>query len=107
MARAQASSDIFHVIADENRRRLIDALRHHEEPVGALVAATGLSYSSVSQHLGILLDAKVVASRAQGRKRFYRLHAARLREVHDWTSNYKTFWRARMLRLHAYLDDEQ
>jgi DNA-binding transcriptional ArsR family regulator len=82
----------------------MDVLRAGEQPVGALVDATGLSYSLASQHLQVLLDAGVVERRAEGRRRIYRLEAAPLRVVHDWTAEYEHFWRERITRLRRHLD---
>ena len=104
MARAAASSDAFHAIADGNRRALLDLLRDGEQPVGEMVDATGLSYSLVSQHLQVLLDAAVVARRPEGRRRIYRLQPASLRPVHDWTAEYERFWQERLVRLQRRLD---
>src|SRR5262245_17077830 len=104
MSRAGAGSDAFHAIAEGNRRGLLDLLREGEQPVGALVAASGLSYSLVSQHLGVLLEAGVVARRPRGRSRIYRLDAAPLREVHDWTAGYERFWEERLSRLRDRLE---
>lgn len=98
-------SDAFHAIADGNRRLLLDILRAGEQPVGSLVAETGLSYSLVSQHLRVLLGAGVVDRRAQGRRRIYRLEAAPLRLVHDWTAEYERFWEARIALLRRRLDE--
>jgi len=100
------AGDAFHAIAEENRRVLLDALRDGERPVGDLVAATGLSYSLVSQHLRVLLGADVVSRRADGRQRIYRLEAAPLRLVHDWTGEYERFWQERIDRLRRRLDEQ-
>jgi DNA-binding transcriptional ArsR family regulator len=104
MSRETASSDVFHAIVEGNRRALLDILRGGEQPVGGLVEATGLSYSLVSQHLGVLADAGVVARRPEGRQRIYRLEAAPLRLVHDWTSEYERFWSERLARLRRRLE---
>jgi len=82
----------------------MDVLRAGEQPVGELVTATGLSYSLVSQHLQVLLDAGVVERRAEGRRRIYRVEAAPLRVVHDWTAEYEHFWQERITRLRRHLD---
>jgi len=104
MSRIAAGSDAFHAIAEENRRALLDLLRDGELPVGGLVGATGLSYSLVSQHLRVLLDAGVVVRRPEGRQRIYALDAAPLRAVHDWTGEYERFWEERLARLRRRLD---
>lgn len=105
MARVTAGSDPFHAIAEGNRRALLDVLREGEQPVGALVEAAGLSYSLVSQHLQVLREAGVVDSRPEGRRRIYRLEAAPLRAVHDWTAEYERFWQERLTRLRRRLDE--
>jgi DNA-binding transcriptional ArsR family regulator len=104
MPRAVASVDVFQAIADGNRRRILDVLRAGEQPVGNLVAVTGLSYSLISQHLKVLLDARTVVRRPDGRQRFYRLDASPLRLVRDWTAEYEDFWQERMTRLRRRLD---
>jgi DNA-binding transcriptional ArsR family regulator len=105
VSRAAASSDAFHAISEGNRRELLDVLRAGEQAVGSLVAETELSYSLVSQHLQVLLDAGVVSRRPEGRQRIYRLEAAPLRVVHDWTSEYERFWQERIERLRRRLDE--
>ena len=105
MAGAAANADPFHAISELNRRALLDVLREGEQPVGALVEATGLSYSLTSQHLQVLLDAGAVVRRPEGRHRIYGLEAAPLRIVHDWTAEYERFWQERIGRLRRRLDD--
>jgi DNA-binding transcriptional ArsR family regulator len=104
MSRAAASSDVFHAVAEPNRRMILDLLRGGEESVGGLVEATGLSYALVSQHLQVLLDVHTVVRRPEGRQRIYRLDAAPLRVVHDWAGEYEQFWQDRLARLRRRLD---
>lgn len=52
----------------------------------------------------MLLDAGVVTRRPEGRQRIYRLDAAPLRAVHDWTTEYEHFWHERINRLKRHLD---
>jgi len=103
MARAASGSDVFHAVADPNRRQILDVLRGGEKSVGSLVEATGLSYSLLSQHLHVLLDAQTVVRRPQGRQRFYRLEPGPLRIVRDWTAEYEQFWQERVARLRRRL----
>jgi DNA-binding transcriptional ArsR family regulator len=99
MPRASSSEDVFHAIAEGNRRTLIDLMEPGPRAVGDLVAASGLSYSTTSQHLAVLRRAGLVSSHAAGRRRVYELHPAALREVHDWSARYSEFWRARLDQL--------
>jgi DNA-binding transcriptional ArsR family regulator len=98
------SCDVFHAIADPNRRRLIDLLAPGEKPVQELAEDFDITLAAVSQHLGVLRAAGLVTSRAQGRQRLYRLQPAGLRVVDDWTARYRRFWQHRVTRLRALLD---
>lgn len=107
MSRAASTVDVFHAVADTNRRALLDFLARGEAPVGALVEHAGLSYSAVSQHLAVLLDVGLVRRRQDGRQRLYRLDPAPLRQVHEWTEHYEKFWTGKLARLRRVLDEEK
>ncbi len=95
---------VFHAIADPNRRRLMDLLAEGEKSVQELAQDFDITVAAVSQHLAVLLDSRLVARRASGRQRLYRLDAAPLRIVDDWTSQHRRFWQSRLGRLRTYLD---
>jgi DNA-binding transcriptional ArsR family regulator len=105
MRPAAGSADVFHAIADPNRRRLIDLLASGEKPVQELADDFEITLAAVSQHLGVLRRAGLVTSRARGRQRLYRLRPAGLRAVDDWTARYRKFWQRRIKRLQALLDE--
>ena len=86
---------------------MLDAMTSGALPVGDLVQRTGLSYSAVSQHLAILLEAGLVKRREQGKQRIYSIDARPIREVHEWTNNYQRFWRTKLARLRRVLEEEQ
>ena len=61
------------VLADPKRLRLVHALRDGERSVGDLAGELGAASSNVSQHLGVMRDAGLVATRRDGTTIFYRL----------------------------------
>jgi len=66
------------------RLRLVHALAHDELCVGDLAHALGLSMSAVSHQLAFLRHLRLVASRDEGRKSYYRvIDDAVARLVHD------------------------
>lgn len=99
-----ASPDVFHAIADPKRRLILDLLRDGERPVGELVPHLGVTFGAVSQHLRVLREAGLVVARRHGRQRRYRVDAAPLQELADWTEPYARFWKGRLSRLGRYLD---
>ena len=96
--------DVYHAIADPNRRKLLDLLAERERSVQELMPHFDVTMGAVSQHLQILLATGLVARRRQGRFRFYRSDPRALRDVHDWTARYRRFWESRLDRLGRYLD---
>ena len=60
-------------LSDENRLRMLYALRHGELCVCQLIELMGLSPSTVSKHLSILRDAGLLDSRKNGRWVYYRM----------------------------------
>ncbi len=59
-------------LADENRVRLLRALEGRELCVCQLVEFAGLAPSTVSKHLSILRQARLVDARKEGRWIYYR-----------------------------------
>jgi DNA-binding transcriptional ArsR family regulator len=96
----------FEVLAEPNRRRILDLLHPGERSVGDLVDRLGLSQPGVSKHLRVLRDAGLVAVRRDAQRRWYRLRAEPLAEVDAWLSPYRRFWTHRLDALERHLDDE-
>ncbi|MGH3017767.1 MAG: ArsR/SmtB family transcription factor [Gaiellaceae bacterium] len=61
----------FRVLGDPTRIRLLDKLRDGEASVQELTDATGASQQNVSKHLGVLLEAGIVARRKEGTLSLY------------------------------------
>src|ERR1700687_231144 len=53
------------VLADPKRLRLLDALRDREHSVGELADSVGVAYPNVFQHLNVMRDAGLVATRRE------------------------------------------
>ncbi len=73
--------EIFSMLADATRVRIILALRDGELSVSNLADLVGKSPAAVSQHLAKLRLARIVATRQDGQRVFYRLeneHASQL-----------------------------
>ena len=69
----QDTLDVLRALADENRLRVLFALRNGELCVCQLIALLELAPSTVSKHLSILRSARLVESRKDGRWMYYRL----------------------------------
>jgi len=67
------AAEVFSLLSDETRMRVILALEHGEMSVGALADRVGRAPTAVSQHLAKLRWARVVATRQEGTHVHYRL----------------------------------
>ncbi|QBI56183.1 ArsR/SmtB family transcription factor [Streptomonospora litoralis] len=77
------TSDVFGLLSDPGRLRLLLALLEGELCVCDLAAATGLSESATSHALRLLRAHRVVAARRSGRMFYYRLDDAHVRMLLD------------------------
>jgi ArsR family transcriptional regulator, arsenate/arsenite/antimonite-responsive transcriptional repressor len=71
-------------LADENRLRILDALRTGERCVCVLQDVVGLSQSLLSHHLRVLREAGLVLDRKEGRWVHYSLSASVLGGLEDF-----------------------
>ena len=98
---------VFEVLAEPNRRRILDLLRQAERPVGDLVRELGVSQPAVSKHLRVLREAGLVDVRTDAQRRLYRVNPAPLRALDDWLAPYRQLWEASLDKLESHLDTPQ
>jgi len=99
-------NDVFHVLAEPSRRRLLDALRHGERSVNELAERAHMSQPSVSKQLRLLLDSGMVRLRRVGRQHMYSVQGGPLREASKWLSYYERFWEDGLERMDRVLSEE-
>jgi DNA-binding transcriptional ArsR family regulator len=97
-------ADVFQVLADPTRRRIVDALRRGERSVGQLVEIVDIGQPGVSRQLAILQDADFVVVRPEGRRRMYSLRPEPFRELSAFVTGYRAIWEPRLDRLGAELE---
>jgi DNA-binding transcriptional ArsR family regulator len=107
MARSPATADVFNAVAEGRRREILDTLIDGEKAVGTIVSELAMPQPQVSKHLRVLSQVGLVASRADGRRRLYRLEPARLQPFQDWLGKYERAWNERMDRMDDYLRELQ
>ena len=96
----------FTVLAEPNRRLLLDALLDGAQSVTALVNAIGMSQPVVSKHLRVLRDAGLVNVEPDGQRRLYSINAAPLEELDAWLEPYRQVWSDRLAALESHLDQK-
>jgi ArsR family transcriptional regulator len=83
---------ITKALADKQRVRMLLALRRHELCVCQIVSLVGLATSTVSKHMSILKQVRLVESRKEGRWIYYPLPTDELpmmaQHAMDWMFEY-------------------
>jgi DNA-binding transcriptional ArsR family regulator len=98
-------STVFGVLAEPQRRRILDLVRDGERSVGELVGALSISQPAVSKHLRVLREAGLVEARVDEQRRLYRLRPEPLRELDAWLAPYRQAWDASLDRLETRLGE--
>mgnify|MGYP001815331666 FL=1 len=99
--------DTFTALADPTRRRIIENLAMGESSFGEIADKFEMSRPAVSQHLKVLREAGIVASRADAQRRIYRLNDDSLQEIEAWLGKVREFWSQRLDRLEQLLLEEE
>jgi DNA-binding transcriptional ArsR family regulator len=94
----------FEVVAEPNRRRILDLLCADARSVGELVDALGMNQPAVSKHLAVLKAARMVEVEVDAQRRVYRLRPEPLLELEAWLTPYRRFWSHRLDLLGRHLD---
>jgi DNA-binding transcriptional ArsR family regulator len=94
----------FAVLAEPNRRQILDLLRESARPVGDLVAVLNASQPAVSKHLRVLREAGLVDVEVDAQRRIYRVRPEPLLELDAWLEPYRRMWATRLDLLEQHLD---
>lgn len=94
----------FEILAEPNRRRILELLRTEERPVGELVESLALSQPAVSKHLRVLRQAGMVEVRGDAQRRLYRVRPEPLRAIDEWLAPYRVMWAKSLDKLEKHLE---
>jgi DNA-binding transcriptional ArsR family regulator len=89
------ANDLFGVLADPTRRRVLELLSDEPRRAGELAKAAGTSRPVMSRHLRILLESGLVADErvpADARARVFRLRPEPMRDVQAWLDQLQAHW---------------
>lgn len=97
----------FAALADPTRRAILARLASGECSVTELAEPFDMSMPAVSKHLRVLERAGLIVRRREAQWRPCRIEARPLKEVAEWTEQYRRLWEARLDRLDVYLQELQ
>jgi len=95
--------DVFQAIADPTRRDIINLLAHQTMNLNAVADNFDISRPAISKHIRILTECGLVTIKQQGRERYCTADLRKLKQVADWTEQYRSFWIKKLDALEAFL----
>ena len=100
-------STTFAALADPTRRAILARLASGECSVTELSEPFDMSLPAVSKHLRVLERAGLIARGRSAQWRPCRIDAGPLKQVAEWTEQYRRIWETRFDNLELYLQELQ
>ncbi len=90
--------DIFHALAHETRRTMMDIVRDKSGiTVGELARHFDVSRIAIMNHLRVMETAGLIISEKEGRMRRLYLNVAPIQLIYErWTDDYSGYWASRI-----------
>jgi DNA-binding transcriptional ArsR family regulator len=107
MPRTQANIDrVFHALGDPTRRAIVEKLSRGPISVSHLAEPLAISLAAVVQHVQVLEESGLVATRKAGRVRTCGLAPGGLSAAEQWMSSLRSEWENRLERLAELLEEK-
>ena len=89
---------VFHALAHQTRRRILDLVRDQPgQSVGELAKAFDVSRIAIMNHLKVLEEASLITSQKDGRSRRLYLNAMPIQAIHErWIDGFSAYWADRL-----------
>ena len=104
MVESTIADNVFHALANANRRMVIERLSIAPATVSELAMAFDMQLPSFVQHLGILERSQLVNSTKSGRVRTYQLALEPFKVVEDWLGERRRVWEDRLDHFDRYVN---
>jgi DNA-binding transcriptional ArsR family regulator len=77
--------DAFYALAEPRRRRIVEILANRGQMSATEISKKfDITAQAISQHLKVLLDAKLLVMRKQAQRHIYRINPASILEIEEW-----------------------
>lgn len=96
--------NVFAALADPTRLKIFELIASGEKTVGEIVDQFSFKPPTISQHLQVLKQARLVSVRAEGQKRIYTVDETGLKEIEAWTQQQRAHWNQKLDALERHLE---
>jgi len=81
--------DVFQAIADPTRRAILALIALQAMPPGAIAENFDSSRQTISKHIQILTECRLVKQEQKGREIYYHINANKIDEIDKWVKEFK------------------
>jgi DNA-binding transcriptional ArsR family regulator len=81
---------VFKALNDPTRREILELLKEKELTAGEIAEQFNMSWPSISHHLDLLKQAKLVEAEKDGQYIYYSLNTTVVDEILKWVMQFKT-----------------
>lgn len=83
-------NSVFKALNDPTRREILEMLQERDMTAGEIAQKFNMSWPSISHHLDLLKQAKLVNAEKEGQYIFYSLNTTVVDEILKWLMQFKS-----------------
>ena len=91
--------DVFQAIADPTRRAILLLVATQSMTAGAIAANFDTARPTVSKHLQILTECRLLEQKQTGREVYYNINAKNMKQIADFIEPFRKMWDDRFNKL--------
>jgi len=95
--------DVFQAIADPTRRAILLLVASQSMTAGAIASNFDTARPTVSKHLQILTECKLLEQEQNGREVYYHFNPNKMKEIAEWLMPFTKMWDDRYNKLEAVM----
>ena len=95
--------DVFQAIADPTRRAILLLVATQSMTAGAIAANFNTARPTVSKHLSILTECRLLEQEQNGREIYYHLNPDKMKEIADFIEPFRKMWEDRFDKLETIM----
>ena len=100
--------DVFYALAEPRRRKIIEIIANNGRLSATEVCENfKVTPQAISQHLRVLLDAKILRVEKHAQQRIYEINPGSIVELEQWLAHTKKLWNDRLDSLDKFLETEK
>jgi DNA-binding transcriptional ArsR family regulator len=99
--------DVFQAIADPTRRAILLLLASQSLTAGAIASNFDTARPTVSKHLQILTECKLLEQEQNGREIYYHINLQKMKEIGEFIEPFRKLWDDRFNKLETIMKTYQ